>query len=97
MDHKVIDMEPCAKCAGFMKLGIILLTIDEKKCEKGWNREALPNPFRTGGFFVVKDEAVKRFMPEAMFQWAKKHRFMFIEHEAAVQLGLFEAAGEAEA
>ena len=93
---KVIDMEPCKKCADFMKQGVILLTIDDKKSDKDWNKPDsspgwIPNPFRTGGFFVVTDEFVRKLMNQQMADWAIKHRFMFIEHEAAEQIGLFAA------
>ena len=85
---KVIDMEPCAKCQEWMKQGIILLTIDPAKSDPDWNRKPLPNPYRTGGFTVIKEEALKRILPPTMAQWAIKHRFMFIEHEAAEKLGI---------
>jgi hypothetical protein len=95
---KVIDMEPCAKCADFMEQGIILLTIDDSKSDPGWNKPGpsatsehhrwMPNPYRTGGFFVVKEEALTRMLGEA-HDFALKHRWIFIEHEVAEKLGLF--------
>jgi hypothetical protein len=90
---KIVSMDPCAKCAALMKQGIILITIDDKKSDSGWAHEKLPNPYRTGGWFVIRDEAIQRMIrqPE-LFLWAQKHRFMFIEHEAAERMGLFEAA-----
>lgn len=96
---KVVNMDPCRTCEGYMKAGVILITIDDAKSEKGWNhrpsgqKKWIPNPYRTGGFFVVTDEAVRKTIhPEAMADWAIKKRFMFIEHEAAESLGLFEMA-----
>ena len=89
MHGKVIDMTPCNKCTDLMKQGIILITIDPDKSEPGWNRASMPNPYRTGGWFVVRDEAVERFAPSELAEWAKKHRFMFIEHQAAERVGLF--------
>jgi len=96
MHGKVINMDPCPECKGYMEKGIILLTIDEDKSEPGWNEDSMPNPYRTGGFFVLKDEACERFMSPDMFEWAKKNRFLFIEHEAAKALGLFNAEGGSE-
>ena len=56
-------------------------------------RQFIPNPYRTGGFFVLKDIAIEQCIhPEAMAQWALKHRWMFIEHKAAEMIGLFDQA-----
>lgn len=85
---KVVDMTPCSKCQQWMKEGIILITIDERKCEKDWNKEAMPNPWRTGGFYVVKEEAIKRLLSGKMLEWCLKHRWMFIDNRAAIQAGL---------
>jgi hypothetical protein len=101
MHGMVVDMTPCSECSGHMKKGVILITIDDKKSEKDWNKPPpccnggpfIPNPYRTGGFFVITDDAVRRiFHPEAMAAHAIKHRWMFIEHEAAEQIGLFSHA-----
>ena len=96
MQDKVIDMEPCSKCKDFMRQGIILLTIDEAKSEKGWNIPSgqqgwMPNPYRAGGFAVVKQPFIERLLEknEKMLAFALKHRWMFIEHEAAVRIGCF--------
>lgn len=94
MNNMVIDMEPCQKCADYMKQGVIFITIDDSKSEPGWSKPDgrtnwIPNPYRTGGFSVVRDEAVRKFINDpGMADWAIKHRWMFIEHEAAERLGL---------
>jgi hypothetical protein len=102
---KVAHMHPCNKCQEMMKMGVILLTIDSEKSEPGWNappryaseaekRHFMPNPYRTGGFFVVRDEFVEKvFHPKEMADWAIKHRWMFIEHQAAEMMGLFKGKG----
>src|SRR5947208_1408802 len=67
-DKKVINMQPCNQCKEYMAAGVILITIDDEKSERGWNRPPpgedgrgfMPNPYRTGGFFVLRDEAVRR-------------------------------------
>lgn len=92
---KTMNMNPCSKCEELMRQGVILITIDDKKSGAGWNKPDgsdnwMPNPYRTGVWFVVRDEAVSRLFP-SMAEWAIKHRFMFIEHEAAEMIGLFKA------
>jgi len=91
---KVIDMEPCNECSDLMKKGIILLTIDPEKSSPSWEKESIPNPYRTGGFFVVTEDFCKRVFPPVMFEWARKHRFMYIEHKAAEGMGLFQQVME---
>lgn len=107
MHGKIVSMEPCQKCTEYMKMGIIVITIDVAKSDPNWDKPSpimskdrygrmvehrgIPNPYRSGGWWVIKDEAVQRMTPEHVYEWAKAHRFMFIEHEAAEKLGLFEA------
>lgn len=87
---KVISMTPCSTCEGHMKAGIIMMTVDDSKSESGWHAAAMPNPYRTGGFFVVREAFIQRtFQPESMVTSILKHRFTFIEHSAAEALGLF--------
>jgi hypothetical protein len=95
--QKVVDMDPCPKCRDFMQKGVILIAIDSNKSDPGWNQRPedsqgnwMPNPYRTGGFAVVRDAAIKRILPKDLADHALRHRFMFIEHEAAVKLGIFE-------
>ena len=93
----VIDMDPCNECKEHMKAGIVLITIDATKSEQGWEEDNIPNPYRTGGFFVVKEEAVERLFNHARaLEFAKKHRWLFIEHDAAMQVGLFAVAAKKE-
>lgn len=94
---KVVDMTPCSQCAGYMKQGIILITIDDSKSEPGWNKPGpggIPNPWRTGGFFVVTAEAFSRMFNGPAADFGRKHRWMFIEDEAARRVGLFEQAAK---
>jgi hypothetical protein len=50
----------------------------------------MPNPWRTGRMAVIKEEAFKRiFGDDETAQFGLKHRWMFIEQEAANKLGLF--------
>lgn len=109
LHDKVIDMEPCSKCAGYMKQGIIILTIDESLSEPGWEkpepirykesswgpektRPGIPNPYRTGGFFVVTEDCIRRMIDDkALREQTLKCRFLFVEHKAAKAMGLYEA------
>ena len=96
LDGHTLDMEPCRKCADYMKQGVIVITVDSAKSAPNWNKEPMPNPYRTGGWFVVKDDAIKRMCNvltngDSIREFALKNRFLFIEHEAADKLGFFEA------
>ena len=75
----------CDECEGYSKLGIILVTVDSDKSEDN------DNPYRTGGFFVLKVAAVKRLLKDQkeMLKNALEHRMMYIDHNIAVELGLF--------
>jgi hypothetical protein len=59
----------------------------------GSARGFIPNPYRTGGFFVVKEEAVRKFTNEPMLANVLKHRWTFIEHEVAVKIGMIKETG----
>ena len=60
----------------------------------GSSRGFIPNPFRTGGFAVVREEDVRRFTAEPMLSTVLKHRWTFIEHEVAVHIGLIGRSSE---
>ena len=49
---KVVDMEPCPKCKEYMEQGIILISIRDG--------ETGNNPYRTGGFVVIKKKHYKK-------------------------------------
>ncbi len=51
----------------------------------------IPNPWRAGGWFVVRDEFVTRAFGEEYAKWAIDNRWMFMEHQAAIDLGLIGA------
>jgi len=71
----VINMEPCDECKGYMEMGIILVSVR--------NGEPHDNPYRTGGWVVMKEEAAKQ-----IFNTLGKNRFVFVEDEAWDQLQL---------
>ena len=83
--HKVVmDREPCDKCKELMQQGIILISVDEKKT--GEDRD---NPWRTGGWVVVRDEALRRWIstPE-LLEDILKRRVAFLPDGAWDLLGL---------
>jgi hypothetical protein len=92
MHDKVLDMTPCSTCKGYMKQGIVLMTFDPDQSEPDWNKERIPNPYRSGGFFVLKESAFKRLLTGSAVDFALKNRWIFVEHEVAEQLGLFDIA-----
>lgn len=50
--NMVWDKEPCDKCKEHMEMGIILISVR--------NGESGENPYRTGGWIVLKEEAFRR-------------------------------------
>ncbi len=61
---------------------------DYERRKGGANPPWMPNPYRAGGFFVMKEEAFKRIFNGEAAAFALKHRWMFIEQEAADKIGL---------
>lgn len=86
---KVFDMTPCNECEARMKQGVILLEIDEEKSPKDWWKQEMPNPYRTGAMFVMKDEAVMRiFNAETAERIVNKTRWAFISSSVVQKLGI---------
>lgn len=89
-----VSREPCAECQKLMELGIILISVDEKKSDGD-----MQNPYRTGGWCVVKEEAVRRMFDDGpILDSVLKYRMAFIEDEAWDKIGLprGEGSGSAE-
>lgn len=53
------DKEPCDKCKEYMKQGIILISVRDG--------ESGDNPYRTGGWIVIKEEAAHRIFKDVDF------------------------------
>lgn len=77
------DREPCDKCREFMKEGIILISVDAEK-----SKYDMDNPYRTGGWCVVRDEAVKEFVEGDIINEILKKRICFVPDEAWEHIGL---------
>lgn len=71
----------CDKCHGYMQQGIILVSTRDG--------ETGQNPYRTGGFWVVKEAAIRRIVhpPELMEAICQK-RMAFLENKVCTALGL---------
>lgn len=94
-DGKVTDMTPCSRCADFMEQGVIIIAIDEAKSGPNWFKEKMPNPWRTGGWWVVTDQFVRRVItPNEMADWAIQHRWMFAADDACRKMGLYDQITE---
>ena len=89
MHGMVVDKEPCPKCKGYMEKGIIVITVDEKRSDGD-----MDNPYRTGGWFVMGEDAICRMLKgnDKMRDSVLEHRMMWLEHESAVDMGLFAMA-----
>lgn len=75
--------EPCPKCIDWMKQGVILISVNEAKTD---DQE---NPYRTGGWCVVTDEAIKRWpIDDDMRDSMIERRMAWIEDEVWDGLGL---------
>jgi len=77
----VYNQEPCDKCAEHMKDGIILISVRDG--------EGGQNPYRTGGWVVIKKEAFARIFGDSSIGEAAANKgAAFIENEAWNKLGL---------
>jgi len=82
--HEAIyNMEPCATCDSFMRQGIILISVDPDQ-----SGEDHLNPWRTGGWCVVTEDAVKRWFTGTMLNSVMHRRFAFVEDKVWDHLGL---------
>ena len=105
----VTDLEPCGKCKDFMKMGVIVVAYDEEKTDfldtiKLPNPEnkhvpidtKMPNFHRTGGWWVVRDDAIERMIPalgvdaEPILTQALKQRVLFLPDKVCEFLGFHE-------
>lgn len=76
-----MDKEPCDKCKEHMTMGVILISVKEGT--------DMDNPYRTGGWCVVKEEVIPRMgASEEMTRDILKKRVCFIEDRAWDAMGL---------
>ncbi len=79
----VYDKEPCDECRKHMKAGIIIISIRDGK--------AGDNPYRTGGWWVVKEDMIKRLLKGKLLNDVLKRRVMFCEDTVCKRIGLKKA------
>ncbi len=80
--HRAVwDKEPCDKCQEHMKQGIILISVKE-----GSDHD---NPYRTGGWVVIKEEAFDRIFGA---EYREKTRVCFVNDRSWDMIGLPRAA-----
>lgn len=76
--NAVWDFAPCDECKKLMEQGIILISV--KDGQSG------DNPYRTGGWIVLKEDAFKRIFKNS--DEAVKKRCAFLEDSAWDTIGL---------
>ncbi len=77
------NSRPCRECEKYMKMGVILISVDESKSED------MMNPFRTGGWVVVGENFIKRtFKSKELVDAILKYRMAFVSDSAWGVLGL---------
>lgn len=72
-----IDKEPCNDCKKIMEKWVIFISVDPNRSDD------MTNPYRTGGWVAIKDEAVKRIgiQPAELEEQILKMRVTFIDDE----------------
>ena len=71
----VWDMEPCDTCKDLMQAGVICISVDEGKTKDP------KNPWRTGGWIVIKDDAIQRIFTGAVVRQVLEQRVAFLPDE----------------
>jgi hypothetical protein len=77
----VVNRTPCKNCCELMQLGIVMISVKD-------GEQSEDNPKRTGGWVVVKDEAIKKVVSEEVFEKMVKARMVFVEDSIWDALGL---------
>ena len=78
----VWDDTPCDDCLGYMKAGVILISVNEALTDD------MSNPYRSGGWVVVREDAVRRAFDPESAEKVCQHRFAFVTDETWDHLGL---------
>lgn len=82
----VWNMEPCAECAEHMGRGVIMIQVQD-------GEEGKENPVRLGGYAVVLDEALRRFIePPALLDQILRARFVMVPDAVWKAIGMEELA-----
>ena len=78
-----MDKTPCEECKKWMERGVILISVRNTPPEHEQD-----NPYRTGGWVVVKDEAIPKMFCEKEAQDILTKRAVFLEDAVWDQFGL---------
>lgn len=80
--NAIYDKEPCDKCKGYMEQGIIIISVRDDETDR-------ENPYRTGGWWVVKEEAFKNIpMDKELKDTILRSRVVFMEDSVCEKIGL---------
>jgi len=78
-----LNYEPCDECREYMEQGIILISVDESKSDD------MRNPWRTGGWVVVKEDLIERvFQPADTVVAILESRMAFVSDEVWDMMGI---------
>ena len=78
--NAVYNKEPCDDCKLVMEMGVLFIGV--KKGESG------DNPYRTGQFIGIKEEAVKKMISEPLLSSILKKRVCFVDEDTLNKMGL---------
>jgi hypothetical protein len=80
----VWNKEPCDECKAHMNQGIILISVDEKK-----SFQDKENPYRTGGWVLIKEDAIKRMIKDKkLLSHILEKRVAFVPDDTWNHIGL---------
>ena len=80
----IYNKEPCDKCKKYMETGIIFIGVKD-------NEQNHENPYRTGEWCVLKEEAVKSMpMNDELKTSILKMRVAFVEQEVLKRFGILD-------
>lgn len=80
----VYNKEPCDECKKYMEMGIIFIGVKDGEQDKN-------NPYRTGEWCVLKDDAVKNMPMEKELKTSiLKMRVAFVEQEVLKRFGILD-------
>jgi hypothetical protein len=75
-----LNKRPCEKCRGLMAQGVVLISTR--------NGESGEDPYRTGGWCVIKEEAFRRMFGGDAAEQALKARMVYVPDEVWDAVGL---------
>lgn len=78
----VYNKEPCDSCKEWMEKGVILISVDPDKTTEP------NNPYRSGGWIVLREEAVNNIFDSKQAKAMREQRVGFVEDEAWDAIGL---------